>query len=449
MQTDFDLIVIGAGSGGLACAQRAADYGASVAIVESGRLGGTCVNVGCVPKKVMWYAAELAHGIEDAGGYGLHIDGKKFHWHALKQARDAYVERLNGIYARNLDRRKVTLLQGSARLAAAGEVEVSGQRYRARRIVIATGGRPVLPDIPGASLGMTSDGFFELNECPRRVAVVGAGYIAVELAGILAALGAEVSLFVRHDGVLRGFDAMLRELLQESLAADGIHLMTQCVPAELRQEQDKSLTLVSNSGMTNGGFDALIWAIGRAPNTDGLDLATCNVETNDRGYIQVDEWQQTSAENVFALGDVTGRVELTPVAIAAGRRLADRLYGDMPDRKLDYTDIPTVVFSHPPIGTVGLTEADARERYGDDVKCYSGAFTPMYHALTERKRRAGVKLVCTGADDRIVGLHVIGPGADEMLQGFAVALKMGATKKDFDDTIAIHPTSAEELVTLR
>lgn len=445
----FDLIVIGAGSGGLACAQRAADYGANVAIVESGRLGGTCVNAGCVPKKVMWYAAELAHGIDDASGYGLHIEGKKFEWQALKQARDAYVERLNGIYARNLDRRKVTLIEGTARFTAPDEVEVSGQRYRAQCIVIATGGRPVLPDIPGASLGMTSDGFFELKECPRRVAVVGAGYIAVELAGILAALGAEVSLFVRQDGVLRGFDAMLRELLQESLAADGIHLVTQCVPAELRQLQDRSLTLVSNSGMTHGGFDALIWAIGREPNIDALDLANCNVETNERGHIQVDEWQQTSAENIFALGDVTGRVELTPVAIAAGRRLADRLYGNMPDRKLDYTDIPTVVFSHPPIGTVGLTEADARERYGDDVKCYAGAFTPMYHALTERKRRAGVKLVCTGADDRIVGLHVIGPGADEMLQGFAVALKMGATKKDFDDTVAIHPTSAEELVTLR
>jgi len=447
--SSWDLIVIGGGSGGLAAAQRAAEYGARAAIVEQGRLGGTCVNVGCVPKKVMWYAAELAHGIEDAAGYGFDVQLNGHDWRALRQARDAYVERLNGIYARNLERRHVELIEGTARLTAANRVEVNGETYSAGRIVLATGGHPVVPRIPGAEHGITSDGFFELAKCPRRIAVVGAGYIAVELAGVLASLGAEVTLVVRRDGVLRSFDETLRELLQESLEADGIHLLTHCVPGELRKEQDGSLTLVSASGMTHGGFDSVLWAVGRRPNTESLNLAAAGVKTGERGYIAVDEWQQTSAENIYALGDVTGPVELTPVAIAAGRRLSDRVFGGMRDRKLDYENIPTVVFSHPPIGTVGLTEAAARERYAEDVKIYSGSFTPMYHALTQRKRRAGVKLVCAGPDDRVVGVHVIGAGADEMLQGFAVAMKMGATKRDFDDTVAIHPTSAEELVTLR
>lgn len=445
----FDLLVIGAGSGGLAAAQRAAEYGARVAIVEKGRLGGTCVNVGCVPKKAMWYAAEIAHQLEDAGGYGFDVEIRDHNWPALQQARDAYVERLNGIYARNLERRNVTLLAGTATLLDRQSVDVDGETVTAGKIIIATGGHPQIPSVPGAEHGITSDDFFELTSCPRRIAVVGSGYIAVELAGVLAALGAEVTLVVRGDGVLRRFDAMLRELLQESLAADGIHLLTDCALAELRKEQDSSLTLVSASGMTHGGFDSVLWAIGRQPNTVNLALDNAGVELDDRGYIRVDEWQQTTTENIFALGDVTGPVELTPVAIAAGRRLSDRLYGGMHDRKMDYDNIPTVVFSHPPIGTVGLTEAQARERYAADVKIYSGAFTPMYHALTERKRKAGIKLVCAGPDERIVGLHVIGPGADEMLQGFAVAIKMGATKRDFDATVAIHPTSAEELVTLR
>ncbi|HEX7047475.1 MAG TPA: glutathione-disulfide reductase [Gammaproteobacteria bacterium] len=445
----FDLIVIGAGSGGLAAAQRAAEYGAKVAIVEAGRLGGTCVNVGCVPKKVMWQAAELAHAIDDAPDYGFDVESSGHDWTALKSARDAYIERLNGIYARNLDRRGVTLLRGMGRLRDRNTVEVEGVAYAAARIIIATGGRSELPDIPGAELGITSEGFFELGACPKRVAVVGSGYIAVELAGVLAALGAEVTLIVRYDGVLRRFDAMLRELLQESLDADGIHLVTHCTVAELRREADESLTFVSDTGATHGGFDAVLWAIGREANTGKLDLANAGVETDANGRIRVDEWQQTNVENVFALGDVTGRVELTPVAIAAGRRLSDRLYGGMADRKLDYENVPTVVFTHPPIGTVGLTEAEARERYPEDVKIYSEAFTPMYHAVTERKRKSAVKLVCAGPDERIIGLHVIGIGADEMLQGFAVAVKMGATKKDFDDTVAIHPTTAEELVTLR
>lgn len=445
----FDLVVIGGGSGGLAAAQRAAEYGARVAVVERGRLGGTCVNVGCVPKKVMWYAAEIAHTLEDAAGYGFSIEGSKHDWRSLQLARDAYVERLNDIYARNLARRDVTLLNGTARFLDPHRIDVDGATYTAERVVIATGGRPWVPDIPGAAHGLTSDGFFELEACPGRVAVVGAGYIAVELAGVLAALGADVSLMVRHDGVLRRFDPMLRERLQESLEADGITLLTHCAPAELRREADGCMTFVSASGLTHGGFDTVIWAVGRQPNTDGLDIGRANVDCDERGRVVVDDWQQTSAQHIFALGDVTGRVELTPVAIAAGRRLSDRLHGGQSESRMDYENVPTVVFSHPPIGTVGLSEDAAREKFADDVKIYSGTFTPMYHALTERKNRAGVKLVCAGPDERIVGLHVIGQGADEMLQGFAVAIKMGATKRDLDRTIAIHPTSAEELVTLR
>lgn len=446
---DYDLLVIGAGSGGLAAAQRAAEYGARVAIVEKGRLGGTCVNVGCVPKKVMWYAAELAHGIDDAEGYGFQVDGKKHDWKKLQQARDAYVERLNGIYARNLERRNVELLRGTARVSDGNLVEVDGRRFSAERILIATGGKPVVPNIPGAEHGLTSDDFFALDRCPRRIAVVGAGYIAVELAGVLASLGAEVTLIVRRDGVLRRLDLMLRELVQESIEADGIRMLTHCALRELRKEQDGTLTFTSESGLTHGGFDSVLWAVGRQPCSADIGLDTVGVNTSERGYIEVDEWQQTSVPGVFAVGDVTGKVELTPVAIAAGRRLSDRLFGGMQDRKLDYNNIPTVIFSHPPIGTVGLTEDEARERYADDIKIYSGTFTPMYHALTERKRRTGIKLVCAGPDERVVGLHIIGEGADEMLQGFAVAVKMGATKRDFDDTVAIHPTSAEELVTLR
>lgn len=444
---DFDLIVLGGGSGGLAAAQRAAEYGAKVALVERGALGGTCVNLGCVPKKVMWYAADLAHGIGRAADFGFDIDRKGHDWKALVDAREKYIRRLNGIYAANLERREITVLEGEGRLSDRNTVEVDGKAHTAGRILIATGGRPRLPDIPGADLGINSDGFFALEEPPQRVAVVGSGYIAVELAGVLNALGSEVTLIVRRDGVLRNFDPMLRELLQEAMEADGIRVVTHCVPAELRKEES-GLCYVAENGGRHGGFDQVIWAIGRDPNTD-IGLEAPGVELDERGYIRVDDYQATTVENMFALGDVTGRAELTPVAIAAGRRLSDRLFGGMEDRKLDYDCIPTVVFSHPPIGTVGLTEYEAQERYANDVKCYSSTFNPMTYALSERKVKAGMKLVCVGPDERIVGLHTIGIGSDEMLQGFAVAVKMGATKQDFDETVAIHPTSAEEFVTMR
>lgn len=445
---EFDLFVIGGGSGGLAAAQRAAEYGARAAVAEVGPLGGTCVNVGCVPKKLMWNAASIAHAIADAPGYGFSVTADGHDWAGLKARRDAYIARLNGIYEGNLDKRGVTLLRGRASLGPGGVVTVGGEDYAARHIIIATGGRPAIPVIEGAELGLTSDDFFALDARPERVLIVGSGYVAVELGGVFESLGSEVTLAVRYDGVLRDFDPLLRDTLMDQMRRDGIRIETGAVPAAVCRTE-AGLELLTTDGRRLGGFDALLWAVGRAPNIEALELEQAGVRTDAQCFIPVDEWQDTNVEGIHAIGDVTGRVALTPVAIAAGRRLADRLFGGMPERKLDYHCIPTVIFSHPPIGTVGLSEPEAHALHGDAVRIYEGRFTPMYHALTERKVPAAVKLVTVGDDEQIVGCHVIGQGADEMLQGFAVAVKMGARKRDFDDTVAIHPTTAEELVTLR
>ena len=448
MTERFDLLVIGGGSGGLAHAQRAAEYGAKAAVVEKGPLGGTCVNVGCVPKKVMWYAAQHAHQFHHLADYGFDVDVKGHDWAGLKERRDAYIERLNGIYERNLDKRGVTYLAGTARFVDAHTVDIDGREVRADRIVIATGGRPMVPEIPGADLGITSDDFFELEERPQRVLIAGSGYIAVELAGVFNALGSDVQLVVRKDSILRDFDTMLSSELMDAMDREDIDLVTQAVP-RLVEKTDEGIVMHAEDGRTFGPADALVWAIGRSPNTTGLEAASAGVEQDEWGFVPTDKFQQTNVESVFALGDVTGREQLTPVAIAAGRRLADRLYGGMEGRHLEYELIPTVIFSHPTIGTVGLTEDAAREQYGDDIKVYTTGYTGMYYALGTNKKRSAMKLITAGPDEKVVGCHVIGEGADEMLQGFAVAMRMGATKKDFDDTVAIHPTSAEELVTMR
>ncbi len=448
MPIHYDYIAIGGGSGGLATAQRAAEYGARVAVIQPGRLGGTCVNVGCVPKKLTWTAAMLAHAAEDARGYGFDLTVHGHDWGRLKAGRDAFVARLNGIYAANLEKQKVDWLDGTARFLDAHTLIVGGEVLTAPHIAIATGGAPSVPDIPGAALGITSDGFFELPSRPRSVAVIGSGYVAVELAGAFAALGAKVSLFIRHDRVLRSFDLMLSTALMRAMGADGITLVAGAIPAALKAtESGTELTLAD--GRAFEGFDCVLFAIGRSPLSASLDLARAGVALYDDGVVITDKFQNTNVAGIYAIGDVTGREALTPVAIAAGRRLADRLFGGQAERFLDYALTPTVVFSHPPLGTVGLSEAAARELHGAAVKVYTAEFTPMYYALTETKRGAEMKLVCVGDEERIVGLHIIGQGADEMLQGFAVAVKMGATKRDFDDTIAIHPTVAEELVTMR
>lgn len=447
---EYDYIVIGGGSGGLASAQRAAEYGARVLVFENSRLGGTCVNVGCVPKKVMWTAAQLAHALEESRDYGFDVAVNGHDWPRLRAARDAYVEFLNGIYARNLDRRGVELVAARAELESAGVVRDSnGQRYAAKHVLIATGGYPRIPELPGAALGITSDGFFELDRLPGSVAVIGSGYIAVELAGVLHSLGARVTQVIRYDAMLRSFDSMLSDKLMDAQRALGVDVVSGAILTGV-EPVDEQRYLLLDDGRRLGGFETLIWAIGRDPSTRDLGLDRLGIATDDDGYIVVDKYQTTSVPNVYAVGDVTGRAQLTPVAIAAGRRLSDRVFGGREDRHLSYDVIPTVVFSHPPIGTVGMSEREARERFPDEpLKIYTSEFVPMYYALSEQRPKTAMKLVTLGEDERVVGCHIIGPGADEMLQGFAVAVSMGARKTDLDDTIAIHPTSAEELVTMR
>ena len=445
---NYDLIVVGGGSGGLAAAQRAAAYGAQVALLESDRLGGTCVNRGCVPKKIMWHAAELARELGHGGDYGFDLAVNGHDFGELVNRREGYIRRLNAIYAENLKRRGVDSLGGHAAFCAPRVLTVDGEEYSAERILIATGGAPVVPGIPGAELGITSDGFFELESRPERAAVVGAGYIAVELAGILRGLGTDVTLHLRRDSVLRSFDEVLQQACMKGLADSGVKIATGFVPTAVEKDS-QGLRLAAASGERSGPFDVLVWAVGRRPRSTDLNLDLAGVECDARGAIEVDEWQETTAPGVFALGDVTGHHELTPVAIAAGRRWADRQFGGMPERRMEYRNIPTVVFAHPPLGAVGLTEEEARATYRDEVRCYRADFVPLFYGISERKPRARMKLVTVGAEERVVGCHLAGPGADEILQGFAVAIRMGARKADLDDTVAIHPTAAEELVTMR
>lgn len=446
---DYDLIAIGGGSGGIATCNRAGMYGARALVIESDEvLGGTCVNRGCVPKKVMWYGGAMAHALRDAPGYGFDITVHGFNWQQLVEKRTQYISNINNAYANYLGKNKVEILKGYARLHDAHTVVVNGKHYTAERIVLAPGGYARVPDIPGKELGVTSDGFFEFQQQPERVLVLGAGYIAVELAGMLRAMGSEVTLGIRHDSFLREFDPMLQAKLMEEMRSDGVHIETAFTVARL-DKVEKLINASGEKGQLLTGFDQVIFAIGRSPSSGDLGLDAAGILSDSRGYIPVDKYQQTNVPSVYAIGDVTGQAELTPVAIAAGRRLADRIYDDQTDRHLNYDLIPTVVFSHPPMATVGLTEPQARERFGDSVKCYETSFTAMYNSFTEHKSRTAMKLIVHGEQETVIGIHIIGLAADEMLQGFAVAMRMGATKRDFDDTIAIHPTSSEELVTLR
>lgn len=447
----FDYLVIGGGSGGIASARRAAAYGARVGLIEADRIGGTCVNVGCVPKKIMWTTSRMAEMLHDAPFYGFDIERNGFDWRVITRARDRYIERLHKIYDKGLEVSGVTRIEGRARFSSEREVTVGDETYRADHVLIATGGRPMVPDLPGADLGITSDGFFALPTQPKRVVIVGAGYTAVELAGLLNSLGSQVVILLRKDRLLRDFDPTLRETLQEEMEAAGINIFSCIHLRAVERGEDGRLALIhGDNDSIFGGIDCLLWAVGRQPNTEELNLSTAGVDTDAMGYITTDEFQNTNTQKVYAVGDVTGRRALTPVAIAAGRRLADRVFGGQTDARLDYTNIPSVVFSHPPIGTVGMSEDQAREEYGHDmVKIYQNRFTNLYYGVLERRSPTVVKLVTVGDRERIVGCHVIGDEADEIIQGFAVAVKMGATKRDFDNTVAIHPTAAEELVTLR
>ncbi|MDH5435963.1 MAG: glutathione-disulfide reductase [Gammaproteobacteria bacterium] len=448
MAKHYDLISIGAGSGGLSAAEMGAKHGAKCAVIEKNKLGGTCVNVGCVPKKIMWYGASIAHALEDASGYGFDITKNNFDWKKLCAGREKYINGINDWYGTFLKDSDIDEIHGHARFINQNTLEVDGEQYTADHIVIAPGGTPIVPDITGAEHGITSDGFFALDYLPKRVAVVGAGYIAVELAGLLNALGSEVSLLIRREHLLANFDAMLRETLMEEMLEHGVNILTNTSLNKVVKESDGSLTL-HHADQQLTGFDCLIWATGRRPLTDDLNLEAAGLDTSDQGFIQVDHFENTIMPGIYAIGDVTGKAALTPVAIAAGRRLARRLFNNETELKLDYDNIATVVFSHPPIATIGLSEGEARKLHGDAVKVYQTRFTAMYHALTKGETRTAMKLVTVGAKEKIVGCHIIGTGADEMMQGFAVAIKMGATKADFDNTVAIHPTSGEELVTMK
>jgi len=448
-QYDYDLIAIGAGSGGLSIVERAASYGQKCAVIERGKMGGTCVNVGCVPKKIMWFGANISHALDEAKSYGFDVNKKGFSWPQLVEKRQAYISGINEWYYGYLKDLGIDEISGDAHFIDEHTIEVDGKSYSAKHIAIATGTAPILADIPGVEHAITSDGFFALAERPDKVAIVGSGYIAVELAGVLNSLGTEVTMYLRKQHVLGEFDSLLKTTLFEELKKSGITLKTSCQIEKISKSSDGLLTVEDNQSQSQSGLDQVIYAVGRKPDHDGLAIEKSGVELDKRGYIVCDLFQNTNQAHIFALGDITGRAPLTPVAIAAGRRLADRLYNNQPDRHLDYENIATVVFSHPPIGTVGLTEEEAIKEHGDAVKIYQTSFTAMYNAITDHATPTAMKLVCLGAEEKVVGLHIIGPGADEMLQGFAVAIRMGATKRDFDDTVAIHPTSSEELVTMR
>lgn len=456
MAKHYDYIAIGGGSGGIASINRAASYGQKCAIIEAKHLGGTCVNVGCVPKKVMFYGAQVAEAINHyAPDYGFDITVNNFDYAKLVESRQAYIGRIHTSYGNVLAKNNVDVLHGFARFKDAKTLVVSyadgsSEEVTAEHILIATGGRPSVPNVEGAEYGITSDGVFALDALPKSVAIVGAGYIAVELAGVFNSLGVNTHLFVRQHAPMRNQDPLIVDTLLEVLAQDGIELHTQATPQEVVKNADGSLTLKLQDGRETS-VESLVWAIGREPATDKINLEAAGVETNERGFIKVDKFQNTNVPNIYAVGDIIeGGIELTPVAVAAGRRLSERLFNNKPNEHLDYSLVPTVVFSHPPIGTVGLSEPKAIEQYGaENVKVYKSSFTAMYTAVTQHRQPCRMKLVCVGEEEKVVGLHGIGFGVDEMIQGFAVAIKMGATKADFDNTVAIHPTGSEEFVTMR
>lgn len=441
----YDVIALGAGSGGISVVERAVSYGAKCLVIEKGMVGGTCVNVGCVPKKIMWNASHVAETIRNASGYGFDVELKNFSWATLKEKRDGYIGGITNWYGGYIESLGIDYVEGTAKFIDDHTIKVNGERYTANHIVISTGGRPKIPsDVKGAEFGITSDEFFALETQPKSVAVIGAGYIAVEIAQLMQGLGTESHLFCRKENVLRTFDHFVTDELKLELEKNLAFHTNSTI--EAIEKTENGLVVISNHGRTE--VEQVIWAIGRDLNTDNIGLENTSIKVEADGVIPVDQYQETNVKGVFALGDIIGEFPLTPVAIAAARRLADRLYGGKEGRYLPYENIASIVFSHPPIGTVGLTEAEAEAKY-EKVKCYTTSFTSMYSSFTPHPVKTAMKLVVVGDEQKVVGVHMIGPQVDEMLQGFAVAVRMGATKQDFDDTVALHPTSAEELVTMR
>lgn len=442
---DFDLLVIGAGSGGVRASRIAAGHGARVAVAEEFRVGGTCVIRGCVPKKLLVYGSHFAEDLVDARRFGWHIEGKRFDWPTLRDNVAAEVDRLNELYQNTLDNNDVTTLLGHARLLDAHTVDVTGTRHTADKILIASGARPYLPDVPGAEYGITSNEVFHLPELPGRVVIAGAGYIATEFAGVFHALGVDVTLINRSETILRGWEPALADRLLQISMAKGLNFKLNCRLERVEKVSD-GLRLHFADGKTMD-TDVLMWALGRVPNVEDLGLEGVGVALNEKGAIAVDEDNCTNVQNIFAVGDVTDRVQLTPVAIREGHSFADRQFGSNPWR-VDYNAIPSAVFSNPPLGSVGMTEAQARNAYGQ-VRVFTSDFRPMKSVLAGRTERALYKLVVDAATDRVVGAHMIGPDAPEILQAVAIAVKAGLTKAQFDDTMALHPTMSEELVLMR
>lgn len=447
MNTNFDYIVIGGGSGGIATAVRAALHGAKVLVVEKNHLGGTCVNVGCVPKKVMWHAAHIVEMLKKGPAHGIQYGEVQFDWATLVANRDAYIARLRKLYQKRFADLNITCLAGEAHFVDSKTIAVGDERFSAPHITIACGGRPKRLAIPGAELGIDSDGFFALKQLPRKVAIIGSGYIGVEIAGVLQGLGAQTHVFMRKEYPLSTFDSSICERLKSIMQAQGITLHTQANVTAFQQGQQGKTVCVGAQQFD--GFEQVIFAIGRDIQTDRLRLHNTDIGLLENGAIAVDDYQNTTVSGVYAIGDAIAKSDLTPVAIAAGRQLAERLFNRKLTAHIAYQNIPSVVFSHPPIGTVGLTQAQAEAAFGEDkIKVYQTTFNPMLDALSEDKTPTTMKLIVCGENEIVVGLHMIGYFVDEMLQGFAVAMQMGATKADFDATIAIHPTSSEEVVTL-
>ena len=444
---DFDMITIGAGSGGVASSRRAGSYGARVAIVEESRIGGTCVLRGCVPKKLLVYGAQFADAFEDAAGFGWTVAPPKFDWSRLITAKNNELDRLEKIYVNMLRNGGVEIIEGRGVLVDPHTVEVAGRRYTAENILVATGGHPTVPDIPGIEHVISSNEALDLPKLPRRIVIVGGGYIAVEFAGIFRGFGCEVVEIIRREELLYGFDDDLRVALAQEMRNRGIEIHTRTNVTRIEKDPREGYTLFTGMGQEISA-DLVMYATGRGPNTRGLGLAEVGVEANDKGAVQVDEWQRSSVPNIYAVGDVTDRLNLTPVAIGEGRAIAETLYNNNPIR-MDHNDVPTAVFSQPPIGTVGLTEEQARREYGDDVDVYCARFKPMKNTLSGRDERTFMKLVVDGRSERVLGCHMLGVDAPEIIQGLAIAVKCGASKRMFDATVGLHPSAAEEFVTMR
>ncbi|SFK77923.1 glutathione-disulfide reductase [Rhodanobacter glycinis] len=448
MSHAFDLIVLGAGSAGLTVARRSAKLGARVALFDPDALGGTCVNRGCVPKKAMWFAAQWAQAQRLAADIGFAVTPAPLDWARFRRQRDDYIAGIRQRYTQRLDEEGIHVQPSAARFVAANTLlDADGARYSAPQIVIATGARPRRLDIPGFELGMVSDDIFILEAAPRHIAVVGGGYVATEFACVMHGLGCQVDLLVRG-GLLSSFDDALVEALATQMQARGMRIVRD-VEVVAAQGTPGDIRLRDASGASHGPYDAVLWAVGRTPNTDGLGLDAVEVALDTKGHVQTDAFQNTSVPGITAIGDVTGRHALTPVAVAAGHALAQRLFGGEPQAHFDYEAIPSVVFAEPPLGGVGLTEREARERHGDAVRIHAGSYTPLQLMVAGHHEQSMVKLVCVGEDERVLGIHALGPGSEELLQGFAVALRMGLHRRDLKASVAIHPTAAEEVVLLR